>query len=82
MIVLIWLVFGAIAGWVSSVFLSEETNGTLANISISILGAILGGSFATLSLGLDASGFSITSLLTALIGSVTLLGLMRGFTRI
>lgn len=63
---LIFLVIGAVAGWLAGIYMQRRDIGLLGNIIIGIIGAIVGGLLFGL-LGL------IGSIVTAIIGSAVLL---------
>lgn len=75
--IIIWLVVGAIIGWLASVFMRTDNQlGIILNILIGIVGALLGG------LGLaggDINGAPLTistlTLLVSLTGAVALLAI-------
>lgn len=78
--IITWIVLGALAGWIASMITgtNAEVNGWM-NIIIGIVGAFIGG-LALQLFGVSApSGFSLGSLLTAILGAVILLGLVRAF---
>ena len=79
--ILLWIVLGGIAGWIASMIMGRNASmGTMANIIVGILGAVIGG-FIMNALGQSGTtGFNIWSLLVAILGSVVLLfivGLVR-----
>jgi uncharacterized membrane protein YeaQ/YmgE (transglycosylase-associated protein family) len=78
--ILAWLVIGGIAGWLASVVMkSNASQGLIMDIIVGIVGAFIGG-FVLNALsvgGTTISGFNLPSLLTAFIGAVILLGLLR-----
>lgn len=67
---ILWLVFGAVAGWVASMIMKKNSQmGFGANILFGILGSIVGGFLASL-LGLGGvTGFNIGSFLIAVAGA-------------
>lgn len=73
--IIIWLVVGAIIGWLASVFMRTDNQlGIILNILIGIVGALLGG------LGLaggDINGapLTISTLLVSFTGAVALLAI-------
>jgi uncharacterized membrane protein YeaQ/YmgE (transglycosylase-associated protein family) len=82
MTILAWIIIGGLAGWLASIIMrTDAAMGIPANIVVGILGALLGGWLMTLFGGPDVSGFNVTSFLVALLGSVVLLGIVRGFQR-
>ena len=66
-----FLVIGAIAGWLAGQFMKGGGFGLLGNIVVGIVGAIVGG-FVFGILGISAGGL-IGSLVTATVGAVLLL---------
>ncbi|MNR54990.1 hypothetical protein D3C85_1752800 [compost metagenome] len=52
----------------------------LANIVVGIIGAFIGGFLVRTLTGNDVEGFSITSLIVAILGSVVLLAIVKAFT--
>ncbi|CAB3974166.1 GlsB/YeaQ/YmgE family stress response membrane protein [Burkholderia sp. AU31652] len=76
---IIWLVIGAIAGWLAGVLVKGGGFGLLIDIVVGILGAVIGGWLAGL-LGIGFSGI-LGSIVIALIGAVILLLVIRLFRR-
>ena len=71
--ILLWIVLGALAGWLAGLIMGGERRGWLGNILVGILGAAVGGLVASL-LGLGGvDGFNLYSLLVAVGGSCLLL---------
>jgi uncharacterized membrane protein YeaQ/YmgE (transglycosylase-associated protein family) len=78
--ILLWILFGALVGWVASMVMDTDgEQGAFANIVVGIVGAIIGG-FLAQALGWSGvTGFNITSFLIALGGAIILLWLMKMF---
>ena len=76
--ILVWIVVGAIAGFVASKVLSGKGMGLLWDIVVGTLGAFVGGWLASL-VGLPVSPgtFTIGGLLSAFVGAVILLIIFR-----
>lgn len=73
-----WIIIGGLAGWVASMIMKTDAQmGVMMNILVGIVGAMLGGWLMGMMFGIDAMGFSLTGFLTALLGSVILLGIVR-----
>jgi uncharacterized membrane protein YeaQ/YmgE (transglycosylase-associated protein family) len=72
--IILWIVFGALVGWIASMIAgTNQEQGAIGNIVVGILGAFLGGLLArALGIG-DITGFNIGSFLIALGGAVVLL---------
>lgn len=78
-----WIVLGALAGWLASMIAGTNARmGGLANIIVGIIGAFIGGLVMRL-FGAEGavSGFNLSSLLTAILGAVILLYVLKGFRR-
>ena len=76
---LIWILVGAIAGWVASMIMKTDAQmGAFANIVVGIVGALIGGWVVSL-FGVEVvdGAFRIESLLTAILGSVILLAILK-----
>ena len=80
--IILWIVFGALAGWIASMVAGTDASmGALANIIVGILGALIGGFIAN-AFGLaGVTGFNVWSLIVAIIGSVVLLWVVQLFRR-
>jgi uncharacterized membrane protein YeaQ/YmgE (transglycosylase-associated protein family) len=80
--ILLWIVFGALIGWLASIITKKNSQmGAGANIIVGLLGAVIGGFIAQL-LGLGSySEFSIGGILIALVGAVILLWIVNLFKR-
>lgn len=78
--IILWIVFGALAGWIASLIMKTDAQqGAVMNIVVGIIGAVLGG-FIMSFLGYSGvDGFNVYSLLVAILGSVVLLWLVRMF---
>ena len=73
---LVWIVIGAIAGWLASMVMHSRL-GLVADIIVGIVGALIGGFVFNL-LGIaGTTGFNLWSIFVAFIGSVILLALIR-----
>lgn len=77
---LIWLIVGALAGWLAGLVVRGFGFGLVGNIIVGIVGAFLGGwLFGTL--GVSIGTGIINSIFTAFIGAVVLLLLVRVLKR-
>ncbi|NLG97663.1 MAG: GlsB/YeaQ/YmgE family stress response membrane protein [Chloroflexi bacterium] len=79
--ILSWIIVGLIAGWLAGELMRGSGFGLLGNIIVGILGALLGGFLASTLFGVGdpLSGFNITTLIVAFLGSVVLLAILRLF---
>jgi uncharacterized membrane protein YeaQ/YmgE (transglycosylase-associated protein family) len=67
----VFLVIGALAGWIAGKLMGGGGFGLLGNIAVGVVGAVLGG-FIFDFVGVTAGGF-IDSLITAVVGAAILL---------
>jgi len=76
--ILIWIVVGAIAGWLAGLIVNKETGLSLRDIIIGIVGAFIGG-FLYNQFGAAGAvtGINFTSILVALVGAIVLLLIIR-----
>ena len=76
--IVLWIIFGALAGWIASMVMhTNQEQGGLANIIVGIIGALIGGWLARVLFGLSVSAFSIGGLIIAIIGAIILLAILR-----
>lgn len=71
----IWLLVGAIAGWIAGQLMKGGGFGTIGNIIVGILGSFVGGYLADM-IGIGSSGagaLNIMSIVTAVVGACVLL---------
>ena len=82
MSIIVWIVFGALAGWIASMISgTDKSQGALTNIAVGILGSFLGGYLMSLTGRDGVNGFNLYSALVAIIGSVILLTLYKTIAR-
>ncbi|HSW48336.1 MAG TPA: GlsB/YeaQ/YmgE family stress response membrane protein [Candidatus Saccharimonadales bacterium] len=78
---LIWIVFGAIAGWIASIIMGTDAQqGALGNIIVGILGAFIGGLVMNSFGQPGVTGFNLGSTLVAVLGAVILLWVYKMFS--
>ena len=73
---LIFLLIGAIAGWLAGLIMKGFGFGLIGNIVVGIIGAVIGG-YLFGALGVSAGGGLAGSLVTAVVGAVILLFAVR-----
>lgn len=75
---IIWILFGALAGWIASLIAGTDAEqGAIGNIVIGILGALVGGMLMRAFGGSGVTGFNLGSLFVAILGAVLLLYVFR-----
>ena len=75
-LILIWLIVGAVAGWLAGMIVRGGGFGLLGDIVIGIIGAFVGG-WLLMQLGVSIGSGLISVIATATIGAVALLALLR-----
>lgn len=71
---ILWIIFGALAGWIASIITGKNKRmGAIANIVVGIVGAFIGNWIMSLFGVPMATTFSLNSLLVAIGGAVVLL---------
>lgn len=74
--ILVWLLIGAVAGWLAGVIVKGYGFGLVGNIIVGILGAFVGGwLFGTL--GISSGAGILGSVFGATVGAVVLLFVIR-----
>ena len=78
--VILWIVLGAAAGWIASIFMGTDARqGALMNIVLGVVGAVVGGLIMNLIGAPGVSGFNLYSLVVATLGAALLIWLGRRF---
>lgn len=73
---IVFLVIGAVAGWLAGVIIKGGGFGLVGNIITGVLGAVLGGWLFDV-LGITIGGEWLGRLVTAVVGAVVLLFIIR-----
>jgi uncharacterized membrane protein YeaQ/YmgE (transglycosylase-associated protein family) len=77
-----WIVLGLIAGAIAKAIMpGDDPGGMIVTILIGIVGAFLGGFLGNLVTGTGLNGFSLWSIILAILGSLLLLWIYRMTTR-
>ena len=75
-----WILVGLIAGFLASILMKTDSEqGTLSDIIIGMVGAVIGGFLMNMFGASGANGFNLYSILVATLGSVVLIGIKRMF---
>jgi uncharacterized membrane protein YeaQ/YmgE (transglycosylase-associated protein family) len=76
--IILWIVFGALVGWIASLIMKTDSEqGALLNIIIGIVGAVIGGWLMGILGERGVTGFNVYSFLVALLGAVTLITVVK-----
>lgn len=78
--IVLWILLGALAGWIASMIMKTDAQmGAAANIIVGIIGAFIGGFLMRFLTGNDVNEFSFSGVLTAILGAVILLAIVKAF---
>lgn len=80
--IIMWIIFGALAGWISSMFMNtDDSQGALGNILMGIVGSIAAGYLMPV-LGMSGvTGFNLYSVMVAVIGAIVVIAIVRMIKR-
>lgn len=73
---LLWIVFGALVGWVASMVMGGK-GGLMWDIVVGIVGAVVGGFIMSLLGEGGVGGFTLYSFLVALLGACIFIAILR-----
>ncbi|MFP4022747.1 MAG: GlsB/YeaQ/YmgE family stress response membrane protein [Candidatus Paceibacterota bacterium] len=76
--IILWIIFGGLAGWVASIIMgTNDQQGIILNVIVGVVGASIGG-FIMHFFGYDGvSGFDLYSFGVAILGSVILIFIVK-----
>lgn len=78
--IILWIIFGALVGWIASMIMKSD-QGILMDIIVGIIGAVLGGWIMSYFGQTGVTGFNIWSFIVALIGAIILIWIVRALRR-
>ncbi len=76
MSILLWIVFGALVGWVASMIMGSS-EGLVLDVVLGIVGAVVGGWLFSFFGESGVTGFNLYSFGVALVGAVVLIAVVR-----
>jgi uncharacterized membrane protein YeaQ/YmgE (transglycosylase-associated protein family) len=80
--ILLWIIFGALVGWIASIIMKTDAEqGPFLNIVVGIIGAVLGGWIMNFFGHSGTTGFNIYSFVVALIGAIVLIAIVKAIRR-
>ena len=80
--ILVWILFGALSGWIASIITRiNASQGLLADVIMGVIGALAGGFIMSLFDQPGVTGFNLYSIAVAVIGAVILISIGRMFTK-
>ncbi len=72
-----WIILGLIAGWLAGLIMRGGGYGIIGDIILGIIGALVGGFISSALLGVDVTGFNVTSLVIAVVGAIIVIAIAR-----
>jgi len=78
--IIIWIIFGALVGWVASMVMGGG-GGLIWDIIVGIVGAVIGGFIMSLIGQGGVGSFNLYSFLVALLGACVLIAIVRAVRR-
>jgi uncharacterized membrane protein YeaQ/YmgE (transglycosylase-associated protein family) len=80
--ILLWILFGALAGWLASIIMkSNAGQGTLSDIIMGVIGAVVGGFIMNLLGQSGVTGFNLYSIAVAVLGAIVVIYIGRMIRR-
>lgn len=77
---LLWILFGALAGWIASMIMNTGS-GAIMDIIMGIVGAVVGGFIMNLLGQSGVTGFNLYSMIVAVIGAIVVIYIGRMLRR-
>ena len=74
-----WILLGLIAGWLAGLIM-RGGYGILGSIILGIVGALVGGFLSSALLGIDVTGFNLTTIVIATLGAVVVIAIARALS--
>ena len=71
--IILWIVFGLIAGFIASKLVNNSGEGIILDIVLGVVGAVFGGFIFNAFGAAGVTGFNIWSLIVAVVGAVVVL---------
>jgi len=76
--IILWIIFGALAGWIASIIMKTDAGqGTMMDIVLGIVGAIVGGFLMGMVGQSGVTGFNLYSMIVAVVGAIIIIYLGR-----
>lgn len=76
MSIILWIIFGAIVGWIASMIMGTN-EGLVLDIVLGVVGALIGGWLMSFLGKSGVTGFNLYSFLVAILGAVVLIAIVR-----
>ena len=81
--IILWIVFGALVGWIASVIMKTDAEqGAVLNIVVGVVGAVIGGWLMSIVGESGVQGFNLYSFLVAILGACALIAAVKAVRRL
>ncbi len=81
--IILWILFGALVGWVASLVMkTDPQQGAVLNIIVGIVGAVIGGWLMNSFGESGVTGFNVYSFIVSLLGAVVLIVVVKALRRV
>lgn len=75
---IVWIIFGAIAGWIASIVMkTSDKQGLVKDVIMGVVGAFVGGWVFSLFGAQGVTGFNVYSFFVAIVGAIIVIGIGR-----
>ncbi len=88
MSLIVWIIVGAVAGWLASMVMKTDAQmGLISNIIVGMIGSLIGGALVVfldrgdLALTEAFTNFNLASVLVSTLGAIVLIGLVKMFSK-
>jgi len=82
MIIILWIIFGGIVGWLASLVMNTNAQqGIVLNVIVGIVGAVIGGWLMDFFGKTGVTGFNFYSFVVAIIGAVVFIAIVKALKR-
>jgi len=79
---LLWILFGAVVGWIASIIMKQNSRmGIIANIVVGLIGSVIGGWIASSIAGYSLNMYSWQGFVFSILGAIILLAVLNVLTR-
>jgi uncharacterized membrane protein YeaQ/YmgE (transglycosylase-associated protein family) len=79
--IIVWIVFGLIAGFIASKIVNSSGEGPLLDIVLGIVGSVVGGYIFNFFGHVGVTGFNLYSLFVAVVGAIVVLWIYHAVFR-
>lgn len=79
--IIYWVIFGLIAGSIANYFIPGSKGGIVGSIILGIVGGVIGGFLGERIFGVGVTGFNVSSLVVAVLGSALVIFAGRALMR-